>query len=182
MEQKTLKIVISGPESTGKTELAGQLSGILQAHFIPEYARSYVESLPRKYTYGDVEHIAVAQLQELNKGVSTGNDIIILDTYLVITKIWFLEVFGRMPDWIDAQLAESGIDLFLLCYYDIKWVKDPLRENPGPRRKYLFNRYKEEIARMGVPCETVSGMGPGRLENAKRAILLHFPHLADRMK
>lgn len=172
-----VKIVVTGPESTGKTEIARHLAGMFQAEYIPEYARSYIEGLDRPYTYSDVEHIARVQEDQLKVAVHGGNRIIILDTYLAITKIWFREVYGKIPVRIERDLRESGIDLFLLCYYDIEWVEDPVRENPGSRRKYLYECYREEIELLGAPCEVVKGIGPGRFRNAKEAVLKHFPNL-----
>ncbi len=180
MKSKALKIVICGPESTGKTELANHLATVFGAELIPEYARTYIENLDRPYTYGDVEHIAGVQAMELEKAERRKSRVIILDTYLVITKVWFLEVYGRMPGWIDRQLEKSGIDLFLLCYYDMEWVADPVRENPGPRRIHLYERYHQEIESLGIPCETVRGFGRERFECAMEKVCRHFPQLKIR--
>lgn len=177
MEKAPVKIVITGPESTGKTELAKHLAGVCGAEYMPEYARGYVERLGRPYTYEDVEHIARVQEQQLSEAVSRGDRIIIMDTYLVITKIWFREVYGRLPDWIDQSLDRSAIDLFLLCYYDLDWISDPVRENPGARRKVLFEKYREEISMLGIPCAIVNGIGPERFTNARNAVKRHFPHI-----
>jgi NadR type nicotinamide-nucleotide adenylyltransferase len=177
MENRLYKIVVTGPESTGKTELATFLAGAFGGTCIPEYARAYVEKLDRRYTYSDVEHIAAVQAWQFSEAVRGKTGIVFLDTYLVITKVWFQEVFGKMPDWIDRKIRESGIDLFLLCYHDLEWIADPVRENPGARREYLFNRYREEIEALGRPFELVRGSGEERFENARRAVLKHFPHL-----
>ena len=173
------KIVISGPESTGKTELASFLAGTCAGLFIPEYARSYVERLDRRYNYDDVEHIALAQKSQLREAVQQGHRCIFLDTYLVITKVWFMEVFGRKPGWIDEELHLAGIDLFLLCYPDLEWIEDGVRENPGARREYLFERYREEIAMLGRPCEIISGRGDERSGNALRALHSHFTDICS---
>ena len=75
------KIVITGPESTGKTTLAEALAQKLNALLIPEYARSYVEGLNRPYTYSDVEMIAQHQLEEESKfSDSGGSGILLMDT------------------------------------------------------------------------------------------------------
>ena len=177
MEKTPVKIVVTGPESTGKTELAKHLAGICKAEYIPEYARTFVERLGRRYTYGDVEHIAREQERQLEEAISRGESIIIMDTYLVITKVWFREVFGRVPDWIDLSLQRTAVDLFLLCYYDLEWISDPVRENPGPRRKILFEQYRKEILLLGIPCEPVRGTGPERFTNAENAIKQHFPYI-----
>ena len=58
------RIVITGPESTGKTALAQALSEKYGAHWIPEYARHYVENLDRSYDFDDVVAIAKHQMAE----------------------------------------------------------------------------------------------------------------------
>ena len=176
---EAVKIVVTGPESTGKTDLSRSLAGYFGTDFIPEYARSYVEALDRPYSYEDVEHIAMYQRNDLKERIKQGNKIIILDTYLVITKIWFMEIYGRCPAWIDDCLEESGIDLFLLCYYDLEWIEDPVRENPGQRREYLFDKYKLEIEKLGIPCELVKGSGQLRFQKAVEALTRHFPEIMN---
>ncbi|HEC42516.1 MAG TPA: ATPase [Bacteroides sp.] len=182
MDNPLIKIVVTGPESTGKTEISMHLSSLLGEKYIPEYARSYVEQLDRRYTYEDVEHIASVQLKQLKDAERDTNQVIILDTFLIITKVWFQEVFKRVPDWITPVLKDSGIDLFLLCNIDLKWVEDPVRENPGSRRAYLFERYMNELEELGVPWEIVRGRGTERNVNAQKAILRHFHYLHNRIK
>jgi len=177
MDKQSLKIVVTGPESTGKTELCLSLGKYFDSIYIPEYARSYVEGLKSPYTFEDVEHIAQTQKNELTDVLGKGHDIVFMDTYLLITKIWFREVYGKVPDWIEDSLTETGIDLFLVCYYDIPWVSDPVRENPGARRKYLFDEYIKEIEQLGIPMEIVKGTGPGRVQSAIKSIMQHFPQL-----
>jgi nicotinamide riboside kinase len=104
--------------------------------------------------------------------------ILFFDTYLIITKVWFREVYGHIPDWIDASLSDAGIDLFLLCYHDIEWIPDSLRENPGPRRAHLYEAYLQEIEQLGRPCEVIKGSGTERFDNAKRAVGKHFTYLS----
>ncbi len=182
MASDPFKIVVTGPESTGKTELAESLAAVLHADLIPEYARSYVENLNRPYTYRDVEHIARMQEQELDRAIRGGKPIIVLDTYLVITKIWFREVYRRIPDWIDPKLKATKIDLFLLCYYDLEWVSDPVRENPGERRQYLFELYRKEIERLGTAFATVKGQGKERFDQARRSVLKHYSDIEKRSR
>ena len=95
------KVVVTGPESTGKTILSAELASRLNARWIPEFARMYVEALTRPYTYEDVELIARHQVKEEQKlSKISGQGILILDTWLIITKIWFEVVYGAAPGWI----------------------------------------------------------------------------------
>lgn len=56
------KIVIVGPESTGKSTLSQELSQHYANHYptawVPEYAREFLDELDRPYTYEDLLTIA----------------------------------------------------------------------------------------------------------------------------
>jgi nicotinamide riboside kinase len=172
------RIVITGPESTGKTEICKFLAAAYKTEYIPEYAREYVASLNRPYKFDDLEKIARVQVEQWQRQYDMNLPILFFDTYLIITKVWFREVYGHIPDWIDASLSDAGIDLFLLCYHDIEWIPDSLRENPGPRRAHLYEAYLQEIEQLGRPCEVIKGSGTERFDNAKRAVGKHFTYLS----
>ncbi|MCK9413331.1 MAG: ATP-binding protein [Prolixibacteraceae bacterium] len=168
------KIVITGPESTGKTTLAEELARKLNASLIPEYARSYIEKLDRPYNISDVEIIARHQVDEEKRFSETGESgILLMDTWLIVTKIWFEVVFGEAPAWIEKHISTDEIDLFLVCAPDIPWVADPVRENGGEMRLILFDRYIEEIEKQGFVYETVTGFGKIRLNNAWNHLKSH---------
>ena len=157
------KVVVTGPESTGKTILSAELASRLNARWIPEFARMYVEALTRPYTYEDVELIARHQVKEEQKlSKISGQGILILDTWLIITKIWFEVVYGAAPGWIGDYLSTAKIDLFLVCSPDLPWVPDPVRENGGEMRQKLFELYCREIEKYGFKYEIVEGFGEER--------------------
>lgn len=163
---KTKIIVISGAESTGKSELTRQLSDHFQAPFLPEYARSYIGSLDRDYTHEDVEYIAREQIRQLREAMQTNPPVVFADTWLIITKVWLEEVFGYVPDWLEQEIVKTKIDLFLVCDTDLPWVSDPVRENGGEKRNMLQKRYLELIRKYGFEYRMVSGKGARRFKNA----------------
>jgi len=168
------KIVITGPESTGKTTLAEALAQRLNALLIPEFARSYVEKLNRPYAYSDVEKIAQHQVDEERRFSDTGaSGILLMDTWLIVTKVWFEVVYGVAPEWIEKWIATDDIDLFLVCAPDIPWIADPIRENGGEMRSKLFDRYIKEIESHGFAYEIVRGSGELRLQNACDLLKFH---------
>ena len=171
------KIVVSGPESTGKTDLSAALAQRLGISHIPEYARAYVEKLGRPYRFEDVEHIARVQWNQFLENSRKKSPVMIMDTFLVITKVWFREVYRKVPDWIDPSLEKADIDMYLLCYPDLEWVADGIRENPGSRRMELFNIYLEEITRLGSAYAIVRGSGKDRYKNAETALQSFIPQL-----
>ena len=165
------KIVITGPESTGKTELAQALALKYRTLWVPEYARNYVENLDRPYDYNDVVRIAQHQIiEEETYTAKAGQGILFFDTWLVITKVWFDLVFGKCPDWVSDHISSSKIDLFLVCNTDLPWIADPVRENGGEKRDQLLKLYCEEIHSFGFDYEIIDGFGPERTENALQAL------------
>lgn len=164
--KKPLKIVITGPESTGKSTLTESLACHYNTVFIPEYARTYVENLERPYEYSDLEQIAKQQVLDIEKYSALANNILFLDTFLIITKVWFNVVYKRIPEWLDDSIQKSGIDLFLLCSTDIPWQPDPIRENGGAMRESLFLQYKTELELYGFNYRIVTGLKEARLANA----------------
>ena len=155
------KVGIIGPESTGKSTLASYLAYRYHGVLVPEYAREYMEArmCGHAYTIEDViniAHVQVQQLRELSLGsaerIPNGyrRDIAFFDTELIITKVWFLHKFGHCPDFVEQALHEFQMDDYMLCYPDMPWQPDPVRENPDIR-EYLFDWYEREIQELGIP-------------------------------
>lgn len=165
-----IRIGITGPECTGKSTLAAGLAAHYQTAYIPEYAREYIESLHRPYTYDDVVHIAERQVREAKAYAQKANRILFYDTYLIITKVWFSVVYNRMPAWIDTELKRNPVHLFLLCDTDIPWVPDKVRENGGEMRERLFQMYRQELEKYGFRYSVIRGKGDKRLKNAIKAV------------
>src|SRR5436190_21605570 len=57
------KIVITGPESTGKTSLCQQLAEHFHTEWCPEYAREYLLKHGMNYSYDDLLTIAKGQVE-----------------------------------------------------------------------------------------------------------------------
>ncbi len=164
------KIVVTGPESTGKTTLCKQLSVHFNTIYIPEYARTYVENLSRPYNYYDIEHIAKKQVELEKEFASKANSYLFYDTYLIITKIWFIWCYKKFPEWLDKSIRESNVELFLLLNTDIQWENDGTRENPGYNRQKLFDLYQAELMNSNQKYCIIEGSGNVRFDNALNAI------------
>lgn len=149
-----LKVAIIGPESTGKTTLAQQLAKQYDAIFVPEYAREYVEALNRPYTYDDVCAIARHQIAQMKQYTEDRSDkIVIYDTELIITRVWFDYCYGSTPHRVLEAMEHYKPDVYLLMYPDLAWVDDPVRENGGDAiRLELYNRYLQEIRTLKSPA------------------------------
>ncbi|PLX06941.1 MAG: hypothetical protein C0596_12435 [Marinilabiliales bacterium] len=94
---------------------------------------------------------------------------LILDTDLIITKVWLRRVFNDIPDWIDKHLESEKADLHLLCYPDLPWEPDHLRENPNIRED-LFDEYMDEISNLDIPYFVIKGQNGERLKAAIKLV------------
>jgi NadR type nicotinamide-nucleotide adenylyltransferase len=160
------RIILTGPESTGKSQLSAGLASHFSKNFIPEYARDYVSNLHRAYSYDDVMHIAKRQIELMNEFSEKSNSLLFVDTYLIITKVWFIRVFGTYPVWIDEEIQQTKNDFYLLCKTDIPWIPDGVRENGGAMREILFNDYLDELNNRNLNFAIVDGNWENRLSNA----------------
>ena len=163
------RFLITGPESTGKSELALALANYHGGIYVPEYARTYIENLEGPYVYKDVEHIAKRQLEDYENALKKPA-FTFFDTWLIVTKVWFEVVYGKVPVWIENRVKQASFDLVLLCDTDIPWIPDQVRENGGEKREGLMDRYKSELDRLGFDWELVSGLGSERFDRARKLI------------
>jgi NadR type nicotinamide-nucleotide adenylyltransferase len=168
-KRKLKRVLVTGPESSGKTALVNYLAEKFRGFAVEEYARAYVEGLDRSYTFEDVEHIAGLQLSSYEREYPE-TEWVFFDTWLMITRVWFEVVYQKVPQWLDKALREARFDLVLLCAPDLPWVPDRVRENGGVERERLFKQYKKELERFGMDWELVSGRGKARFLNAEEII------------
>lgn len=151
------KVGIIGPESSGKSTLARYLAKRYNGVLVPEYAREYVEQKgTTEVTFDELCLIArhqIEQLENLYSNPSSLNlNLYFFDTELIITKVWFVYAFGRVPEWLNENIHRFPMDVYLLTYPDIAWIPDPARSNGSDAiRKELFDRYEAEIQALDIP-------------------------------
>jgi predicted DCC family thiol-disulfide oxidoreductase YuxK/nicotinamide riboside kinase len=168
------RIAITGPESSGKSALAKQLSTIFGCDWVAEYARMYLERLDRPYELEDLLHIAKGQLNEELAAEQRNPGMLILDTSLEVIKIWSEFKYGTCDSFINDNLLLRKHNLYLLCRHDLPWEYDPQRENSNDRQE-LFELYKSLLIEMRVPFAEVFGLEEERTDVALKAVLNHFP-------
>ncbi|MES2645648.1 MAG: AAA family ATPase [Bacteroidota bacterium] len=190
------KIVIIGPESTGKSTLCQQLAVEFNTIWCTEYAREYLLEHGTTYSFDDLLTIAKGQLEQekrferivLGQGDlnqiepinSATNKIpapglLFIDTDQYVMKVWCEFVFNQCHTWILNRIAERPYDLYLLCNIDLPWIKDDLREYPdeGPRIR-LYHMYKDLLVNQSVPWFDISGNYDERFSKAKSAVQNQF--------
>ncbi|MEE2953638.1 MAG: ATP-binding protein [Bacteroidota bacterium] len=137
-----LKVIVTGPESTGKTTLIKELGSHFQIPCIKEYSREYISALKRSYTSKDILVIAK---EHINKELCE-RPLSLLDTDLITLKIWSEYKYGFCHHFIKSQIRKQKQEnrIYLLCKPDIPWEFDSQREHPKDR-EHLFEIYKTEL-------------------------------------
>ena len=170
------KIIVTGPESSGKTTLCQQLSTHFKIPFTKEFARDYIHNLDREYLEEDLVEIAKRQLQ-LESPLANKDGLIhkisLHDTDLITIKIWSNYKYGSCDKWITNQIEKQKTEnrFYLLCTADIPWKADTQRENPNDREE-LFEIYKKELEDLGHNYFIVEG--ENRKEKTLEKLLTSF--------
>ena len=180
-----LKIILTGPESSGKTTLARQLATHFNALLVEEYVRTFFEKKGTpQYNQEDLVEIANGQM---NVELRMMNDeslithhlspMLVCDTDLLTLKIWSNEVYGNcsaeLAQLIDNQLVNLSLNIseyYFLCSPEgIEWEDDPLRENPNDRDR-LFKIYENELKFYQKNYSTLRGSKIERFDKAMTKI------------
>ena len=193
MEQKSLiKVVVIGPESTGKSTLCELLARHYNTQWCPEFAREFLLTHGMDYTYDDLLFIAKGQLAmedeyvqsvvgSRESGVNSitpdselrtqNSKLLFIDTDMYVMKVWCEFVFGKCHNWILEQITKRKYDLYLLCNTDMPWIKDELREYPDlATRDKLYSIYENLMVNQSTPWVDISGDYDERLQKAIKAV------------
>jgi len=167
------KVVILGPESTGKSTLCQSLAHHFNCLWVPEIAREYLKDIQLNYTYQDILNIALHQYQteqEYQKRAETLNHkYLFVDTEWITIKIW-LEFYNYpVPNWLIEGIKSHDYDLFLLSDIDILWQPDPLRQNKNDRSA-LFKRFEDALSQFNKNFSIINGIENQRFENSLKKI------------
>ena len=161
-------ISVVGPECTGKTALAGALGRYFGVAAVEEYARGYLAGRD-EYGPADVEAIAREQMALEARALATRESPVILDTDLLVIRVWWQEKYGALPDWLRRAFAAQAPRHYLLTAPDLPWEPDPLRESPFDRER-LFEVYRATLAEESLRFDVVRGTGAARLRCALAAL------------
>jgi len=170
------RIVLTGPESTGKTTIAQQLAEHFKTIWVEEFGREYFVQKDGKLILEDIQQIANGQVALEEQAVTKANKLLFCDTDLIVTQIWSEIYFKDCPQDVIDKNHERKYDLFLLMDIDIPWQDDGTREFPH-LREWHFNRIKQELDARKLPYIKVSGDNGKRLANAIDAINSFFKEL-----
>ena len=169
-----VKVVLFGPESTGKTTLSRHLARYYNTVWTPEFARAYLQKKwnneRKTCEKKDLIPIAIGQIKMENKLAKKADKLLICDTDLLETKVYSEEFYGGFVDEkLDKAASENQYDLYLLTYVDTPWEKDDLRDRPEQRLE-MFNAFENALKKHKKNYIILRGDKETRLKNATEAI------------
>ncbi len=169
-----VKIVLFGPESTGKTTLSKLLARHYNTVWVREYAREYLQDKwnNERKTCEDIDliPIAIGQINLENDLSQKADKVLICDTDLLETKVYSEEYYGGFVDpELDKVALENQYDLYLLTYIDTPWEEDDLRDRPEQRQE-MFNAFENALKKYNRPYITLKGSIKNRLDKSVKAI------------
>lgn len=169
-----VKIVLFGPESTGKTTLSQQLARHYGTEWVPEYSREYLQqkwdSQRKLCGPHDLLPIARGQMKLENERAKKANKLLICDTDLLETKV-YSEVYysGYSHPLIKKYALKNSYHLYLLTHIDIPWIGDDLRDKPNEREK-MFSYFEETLKKYNKNFVTLRGNKKLRFSTATKHI------------
>lgn len=165
-----IKVVLFGPESTGKTTLSMQLSKYYKSVWVPEYAREYLQNKwnneQKTCEPNDLLPIAEGQMKLENELAQTTNSVLICDTDLLETKVYSEAYYlGSCDPILEKYALENTYDLYFLTYIDTPWEADDLRDKPSHRME-MFEAFQNTLIKYNRPFVLLRGDEKGRLAKA----------------
>lgn len=166
------RVVLIGPECSGKTTLAASLADTFDAPWTPEAARRFAETSTTPLslqTVGPIAQLSIALEDEVvadahaaaSAAHAPAPTLLIRDTDLVSTVVYSYHYYGVCEPWIEAAALERRADLYLLCAPDLPWTPDGIRDRPDAREA-LHAEFAERLDLMQATVVRISGLGAAR--------------------
>ena len=163
------RIVVFGPESTGKTTLAQRLAEHFGTVWVPEWAREHLNPQGGSCVEADITQIALGQAASEDALARHAQRVLICDTDTLTTTIWSEVYFQRVAPWIKELAERRCHDLYLLCDIDVPWVDDQQRDMPHRREEFIA-RCRAALEAHGRPYVIIFGDWDTRFRTAVAAI------------
>ena len=160
-----MKIVVTGAECSGKSQLCAELAEITHSRWVPEYAREYLEKNGPDYSYQDFMKIVDGHRRRQAEALHINAELVFLDTDLINFQVWAERKFDKIPPALFSLKESTEGKIYFVCYPDLEWEDDPLRENRDFQLE-IYQRHLDLIKEFKRPYAIIRGQGKDRLRRA----------------
>ncbi|MEN5202156.1 AAA family ATPase [Pseudomonas wadenswilerensis] len=152
-------LVLTGPESSGKSWLGNEIQAHFGGELVGEFVRHFIDEQARDTCYADIPTIARGQLAWEDAARARQPQLLILDTHLLSNMLWSRTLFDDCPAWLEQALLARHYDLHLLLSPEsIAWHDDGQRCQPQlSERQAFFQATGDWLVRHRQPCQVVQG-------------------------
>ena len=169
-----IRIVLFGPESTGKTTLARHLATRFNTLWVPEYMRVYLQEkwdiAAEKISKEDLLPIARGQIAQENTRVDNANKFLFCDTNLLEIQVYCEYYYdGWCPEEIKEAASDHTYNFYFLTDIDVPWQPDDLRDRPNDRST-IFSNFEIALVERNLPYAILTGSLEQRINTAKQTL------------
>jgi NadR type nicotinamide-nucleotide adenylyltransferase len=173
-ETDCIRVVLFGPESTGKTTLSIALAKHYNTVWAPEFAREYLqEKWNDAATICEIEDImpiAIGQIKLENDLLLKANKILFCDTNILETKIYAEEYYKNYSNkTLNEAVGHLTYTLYFLTDIDTPYEQDDLRDRPDQRQE-MFDAFKQALKKHKCTYQILSGSIEERMSKAKTCV------------
>lgn len=163
----SLKIVLLGTESTGKTTLTEKLAKHYNCNFVLEAGRDIVDD-SKDFKFNNLIEIYHEHYNRV-KSSSLNNYLNIIDTDFHITESYSKFIFNRELNIPDKIKSEQKADLYLYLSADAPYFQDGTRLEEHDRNR-LDIHHRKHLQKSNVDFIEISGNWQERFEKSVQLI------------
>lgn len=161
-------LVLTGPESAGKSWLGARLQQHFGGLLVGEYVRDFIDTEQRDTCLADIPTIARGQLALEDAARQQAPHLLILDTHLLSNMLWSQTLFGSYPAWLEDELLQRPYHQHLLLSPEgIDWHDDGQRCQPDLAERLRF--YDDCRAWLRTHCQPFVEIGGDWAERERQA-------------